>query len=98
MTTVCLDCLQNCRLLECLNDTATVLIPKKTKSEKLVDLRPIYLYNIIYKIIVKVLANRLKHVLPSVILDNQSVFIPRRMITDNIMIGHECSLLNSQSQ
>ena len=89
MTSVCLDCLQNCRLPEGINDTTLVLIPKKAKYTKLPDLRPISLCNIIYKIIAKVLANRLKHVLPSVISVNQSAFIPGRLITNNIMIAHE---------
>ena len=66
-----------------------MLIPKKEKSTKLPDLRPISLCNIIYKIIAKVLANRLKHVLPSIISVTQSAFILGRMITNNIMISHE---------
>ena len=66
-----------------------MLILKKGKSNKLPDLRPISLFNIIYKIIAKMLANRLKHVLPSVILVNQSAFILRKLIIDNIMIAHE---------
>ena len=89
VTSACLDCLQNCRLPLGINDTTLVLIPKKEKSTKLPDLRPISLSNIIYKIIAKVLANRLKHVLPSIISVTQSAFILGRMITNNIMIAHE---------
>ena len=89
MTSVCLDCFQNCRLPKGINDTTLVIILKKAKSTKLPDLRLISLCNIIYKIIAKVLVNRLKHVLPYVISVNQSAFIPRRLITDNIMIAHE---------
>lgn len=37
----------------------------------------------------KVLANRLKNVLPSVILENQSVFQAGRVITDNILMTFE---------
>ncbi|KAL8145771.1 hypothetical protein AgCh_003788 [Apium graveolens] len=42
-----------------------------------------------YQVISKVTANRLKHVLESIISNTQSAFIPGRMIIDNIMIAQE---------
>ncbi|KAL8116353.1 hypothetical protein AgCh_022742 [Apium graveolens] len=76
-------------LPEGINETNIVLIPKKKQSTQVGDLRPISLCNILIKIITKILANRMKHILDGVVSECQSAFIPGRLITDNIMVAYE---------
>lgn len=46
--------------------------------------------NVCYKIISKVLVNRMKNILDDIISLNQSAFIPNRHIMDNAILGYEC--------
>lgn len=72
-----------------LNATNVVLIPKKKYPTEVGDLRPISLCNVLVKIITKVKANRMKGCLHNVVAENQSAFVPGRLISDNIMISYE---------
>lgn len=72
-----------------LNHTWVTLIPKKKQTSRVIDYHPISLCNVLYKIIFKVIANRLRVVLPILISNSQCVFMPGRQITDNILVAYE---------
>ena len=72
-----------------LNAINIALIPKGNIQTTMKDWRPIALRNILYKLIPKVLANRMKVVLPKCISDNQFAFVPGRSILDNVMVAIE---------
>lgn len=82
--------LNNSTSIKDLNHTNIVLIPKTKSPRHVNDFRPISLCNVSYKLVSKVLANRLKLVLDSIISQNQSAFIKDRLISDNICLAHEC--------
>jgi hypothetical protein len=71
------------------NHTFIALIPKLSGSHSTHQFRPISLCNIIYKIISKILATRLKIYLPKIISPLQSTFVPKRNIQDKTILAHE---------
>lgn len=81
----CLNVLNKEEDLRSLNKTLISLIPKCGDAKHTLDFQPISLCNVIYKIIAKTMANRLKRVMNSLVSPNQSTFVPRGLIVANYL-------------
>lgn len=71
------------------NSTILALIPKKLEAQEMKDYRPISCCNVIYKVISKIIANRLKQILPKFIAGNQSAFVQDRLLIENVLLATE---------
>ena len=89
VTAIVLKALNTGVINESLNTNFITLIPKIKHPKKASDFRPISLCNIIYKLISKVMVNRLKKFLAQAIPKSQSAFLSRRLISDNVLMTCE---------
>jgi len=71
------------------NSTFIALIPKVNEVVSFSNFRPISLCNFLYKIMAKVMANRLRPILPLLINPNQGVFVAGHQILDGIILARE---------
>lgn len=77
------------KFVKSINVFFMVLIPKKGGAEDLKDFRPISLVGSLYKLLAKVLANRLKKVMGKLVSKSQSAFVKGRQILDASLIANE---------
>lgn len=82
--------------LDLINITNIVLLPKVLNPTIIANFRPISLCSVIYKLIVKMVANRFRLVLDKYIDPSQSAFVSSRIILDNILLAYE--ILHTFSQ
>ena len=76
-------------ILPCFNATVVALIPKNQSPRSIKEYRPISCCSVIYKCITKIMANRIKQFMPTLVGNNQCAFIPGCSISDNILMAQE---------
>ncbi|KAL0411361.1 UNVERIFIED_CONTAM: LINE-1 retrotransposable element O protein [Sesamum latifolium] len=89
LITAVMDFFENGRLLKQLNATLLTLVPKVQTPTTVGDFRTIFYCNVLYKAITKILVQRLRPLLDSLISPTQNAFIPGRSISENILLAQE---------
>lgn len=77
------------KLVKELNHTFLTLVPKSNITSFLSDFKPISCCNLLYKLITKILVNRLQLAIDDLISLNQSAFLGGRQISDCTLLAHE---------
>nr|GEZ05225.1 RNA-directed DNA polymerase, eukaryota [Tanacetum cinerariifolium] len=80
---------EHCKFARGCNSSFITLIPKNQDPKYVSDFRPISLIGSLYKVVSKILANRLSLVISDLISDVQTAFLPNRQILDGPFIINE---------
>ncbi|KAL0289207.1 UNVERIFIED_CONTAM: hypothetical protein Sradi_7078000 [Sesamum radiatum] len=89
VTQAILEFFRTGRLLKQINTTLISLIPKVNNPTVVAEFRPISCCNVLYKAITKILVQRLRSILDTLISPSQNAFVPGRSIGDNILLAQE---------
>ncbi|MDV3143344.1 MAG: reverse transcriptase domain-containing protein [Sweet potato little leaf phytoplasma] len=84
---ICMEILNEGKDMGPINNSFIALIPKTRNPKRMEEYIPISQCNVVYKVVAKVIAHRLKKVLDQIISQTQSAFVPGRLITDNVVVG-----------
>lgn len=85
-------------MFKAINITFLALIPKKEEANSFDLFHPLALYNFTYKIITKLITDRLKQIWASPILPEQGGFVKSSQILNGILISIEAIRLISHSR
>ena len=80
---------RDCKLLKEINSTIMTLGPQVQNPSFLSNYRSISCCNTSYKCITKIIANRIKEILPQLVSPSQSAFVPGRKIVGNVLLAQE---------
>lgn len=86
---LCHEVFETKTLLNNINDTFLCLIPKFPNANNLRNFRPISLCNTIYKVITKIIANRIKPYLVNLISPYKTSFLKGQHACDNAILIEE---------
>ncbi|KAL0283744.1 UNVERIFIED_CONTAM: hypothetical protein Sradi_7218900 [Sesamum radiatum] len=89
VTQAILDFFRTGRLLKQINATLISLIPKVSNPAVVAEFRPISCCNVLYKAITKILVQRMRSILDTLISPSQNAFVPGRSIGDNVLLAQE---------
>ncbi|KAL2247313.1 UNVERIFIED_CONTAM: hypothetical protein Sindi_2583600 [Sesamum indicum] len=89
ITKAVLDFFSTGKLLKQINSTILTVIPKVHSPTSVADFRPISCCNVLYKIIAKLIVQKLSVILDKIISPCQAAFVPGRSIGDNVMLAQE---------